>query len=180
MSRLQIYIVDSNKEFCISTANWLTALGYRVNTFCESSCFLEWIEKCGVDKPGCLLLEVQRQDLSGFELHNLLKRKDNALPIIYISDDATIALVVEAMKKGAITFLEKPLSGDRLKTALDAVCNNYVENRLISETSSNQVTNNANNDTFGKKFNKLTAREKEVLEGRSNSLKNIGNSCPTQ
>jgi two-component system response regulator FixJ len=68
----------------------------------------------------CLMLDVRMPELSGLDVHDRLAARDALLPVIYMSGHADVPLAVQAMRKGAVTLLEKPFDDETLEAALDA------------------------------------------------------------
>jgi len=151
-----IYIVDDNSNFLQSTAWWLEGAGYQVEGFGNPALALEYI--CGLDVPkySCLLLDVRMPEMSGLDFHEQLKNRGVHLPIIYMTGHGDIALAVKAMRKGAITFLEKPLDDELLVSALDAV---FSMQGMRLESEANQTET-----AFMERYTSLTPREKEVMQ----------------
>lgn len=110
-----IYIVDDDPAVRKSVERLLRGAGYPVETFGSAAEFLERRHENG---PGCLVLDVQMPDLSGIELQQHLARLKNSLPIVFITAHGTIPVSVQAMKGGAVDFLEKPFNSEALLKAI--------------------------------------------------------------
>ena len=167
MNQMHIYIVDDNSTYRQSTSWWLKGLGYGVSAFDSGEKFIDWLDKRESSRTGCLLLDVRMPDMSGLELHQIINQKQIELPVIYMSGHGDVPIAVEAMKKGAITYLEKPLDAKELEMALDAAylilqqkptVNDHNEENLVIE-------NNICHAAFHRRLATLTPREKEVLDG---------------
>lgn len=84
---------------------------------------LDLLERLGRPARGCILLDVRMEPMSGLQVHDALVARGNSLPVLFLSGHGDIPMVVEALKKGAFDFLEKPF-GDaslvqRVQHALD-------------------------------------------------------------
>jgi FixJ family two-component response regulator len=126
MSEATVFLVDDNIEFRRSAAWWLTGEGYDVQVFDNAEQALNHLISPGTTaRPACLLLDVRMPDMSGPDFHTRLieqgvaKEKGGGLPIIYMTGHADVPVAVEAMQKGAVTFLEKPLCQEALLKALE-------------------------------------------------------------
>lgn len=152
-----VYLVDDNADFRRSTAWWLEGAGYQVQSFGEPVQAIE----CLVDRVGeysCLLLDVRMPEMSGLDLHDQLNRKGVSLPVIYMTGHGDVPLAVEAMSKGALTFLEKPLNEEALMSALEAA---FAEPAL----SGAGKTHTEAEMCYQERYASLTPRECDVLQG---------------
>jgi len=103
-------------------------------------------------------------------VHDAMNARAIHLPVVYMTGHGDVPLAVEAMKKGALTFLEKPLQDEALESALEKAFSTEVQlNRGIKQPQSEI-------DAFKKKVADLSDREQQiielVLEGHTNM--NIG------
>ncbi len=151
-----IYIVDDNNDFRQSTAWWLEGEGYQVESFGNPELALEQLCEQEAQENTCVLLDVRMPEMSGLDLHEQLNQRGICLPIIYMTGHGDIALAVEAMRKGAVTFLEKPLDDVQLESALDAV---YSRQRASVD---HQPTPKEND--YKERYATLTPREKEIMQ----------------
>ncbi len=111
-------VVDDDESVRESLPDLLHELGYSVRTFPSP---LEFLASDALDQTWCLLLDITMPGMSGIELQAELKRRDQRIPIIFITateDDTVRARVVEL---GAIACLRKPFSDTALLEALRAV-----------------------------------------------------------
>ena len=114
-----VYILDDNDDFRRSTAWMLEAYDYEVMDFATAEPALDAMARHIKNHIECLLLDVRMPGMSGLDVHDLLNSRGIAIPVIYMTGHADVPLAVEAMKKGAVTFLEKPLQTEALEKALD-------------------------------------------------------------
>lgn len=130
-------------------------------TKCYSSA-LRFLEEDDRNELGCVVLDVRMPDMSGIELQRVMMLQKNGLPIIFVSGHGDIDMAVQALKDGATDFLPKPVSADRLLTAIERAVSKDVERR-----QQNQLT-----DENRHVFDTLTAREKMVAKKVARGLLN--------
>jgi len=109
-----VFVVDDNEEFRESTAWMLEGAGYETDCFGDAGEALNSFTAVSKDTPCCVLLDVRMPGMSGLDVHDAMHEKSIDLPVVYMTGHGDVPLAVEAMKKGAITFLEKPLHDDTL------------------------------------------------------------------
>jgi len=118
------------------------------------------------DEPGCLIIDIRLQSMSGLELQADLVRRGIETPIIMISRFADVPDVVDAIKRGAIDFLEKPFRDEqlleRVHVALELDAARRTKNRIVAETR--------------QLLDRLTNREDEIMKllARGLPVKQIG------
>ena len=121
MNARTIYIVDDNNEFASPHAGGWKA---RATT---SSTSPTRPSPCARSPPtaprpahsaACLLLDVRMPRVSGLDLHDRLRESGVGLPIVYMTGHGDVPLAVQAMQKGAVSFLEKPFDEQALEAAL--------------------------------------------------------------
>lgn len=120
MNTRTVYILDDNPEFRESARFWLNGAGFDVHTWGDPHEALRALADCDQAEKACLLLDVRMPQLSGLDVHDALLARGQAMPIIYMSGHADVPLAVQAMRKGAVTFLEKPFDDAALEAALDS------------------------------------------------------------
>jgi two-component system response regulator FixJ len=113
-----IYILDDNPEFRDAMDFWLGGAGYAVRAWSDPHEALEALSQRDRHEEACLLLDVRMPGLSGLDVHDALLESGAPLPVIYMSGHADVPLAVQAMRKGAVTLLEKPFDDDTLEAAL--------------------------------------------------------------
>ena len=116
-----ISIVDDDESVRKSTKALVRSLGYSARTFGSAEEFLD----SEPDQTSCLILDVQLKGLSGVELLKHLIAEGRHTPVIFITafpDERTRNYVLEA---GAVGFLRKPFSDEKLTRCLDAALANY-------------------------------------------------------
>ena len=122
-----LYELDDNDDFRTTAKWWLSGAGYEVVDFGDAHAAIEALK--GLDAEaiarGCLLLDVRMPVMSGLQVHDELiasgvtgEAAHPSLPIIYMTGHGDVPLAVQAMEKGAVTFLEKPFEERALESAL--------------------------------------------------------------
>ena len=71
-------------------------------------------------RSGCIITDVRMPEITGIDLLRRVKEHHADIPVIVITGHGDISLAVEAMKLGAVDFLEKPFDDDQLLAALKA------------------------------------------------------------
>ncbi len=152
-----IYIVDDNSEFRESTAWWLEGAGYHVESFASPAHALKELTAIESQQDACILMDVRMPEMSGLDLHDQLNDGGVRIPVIYMTGHANVPLAVEAMKKGAVTYLEKPLDSQALQTALDSAFSIKQDN--VNDSADQAAV------LYQERYATLTPREIEVLQG---------------
>jgi FixJ family two-component response regulator len=146
----RIFIVDDDKSVRRGISLLLNSAGYSVEVF-EN--IRDLMQAEGINIPGCILLDIFLEKESGLELQDAIKNKFRNIPIIFISGHGDIPMSVQALKKGAINFLQKPVDDKVLLRAVDeAIKNSKVLLNLQMEM-----------DDCKALIDSLTPRELEIL-----------------
>jgi FixJ family two-component response regulator len=111
-----ISIVDDDESVRESTKALVRSLGYAASVFASAEEFLS----SDVDGADCLILDVQMKGLSGVELQERLIAQGRQTPIIFVTAFPDEKVRDRALKAGAIGFLSKPCSDEKLTQCLDA------------------------------------------------------------
>jgi FixJ family two-component response regulator len=115
-ARGKIFVIDDDESVRRSISLLLKSAGYLTETFENVAEFLTMDNYPGT---GCILLDIFMDGESGLELQDIITKKYTALPVIYITGYGDIPMTVQAFKKGAINFLQKPLDDRKLFMAVD-------------------------------------------------------------
>ncbi|MCG8051008.1 MAG: response regulator [Candidatus Thiodiazotropha endolucinida] len=151
-----IYVIDDNKEFRESIRWVLEGEGHSVISIDDPLKGLSQLQNNLQETNCCCLLDIRMPDMTGLEFHEKLLKNGVNIPIIYMTGHGDIPLAVEAMSKGAITFLEKPIDYKLLNTAITGAFSAF--------NNSNQCNKSADIDIeYEHRLNLLTSRESEVL-----------------
>jgi FixJ family two-component response regulator len=118
MPHENVFLVDDEPSVRRALARLLRASGFEVASFASSQDLLAALEP--TSGPGCVVADLRMPGLSGLQLQEELRRRGIDLPIVFISGDADVGSGVQAMKGGAVDFLEKPVSERVLRDAVRA------------------------------------------------------------
>ena len=145
-----VYIVDDDAMFARGLARLVGAAGLRVEVFGSATDFLATVK----DGAGCVLLDVRMPIMKGPELHRTMLERRIGLPVIYLTGHGDVPTSVDAMKRGAVDFLEKPVTKELLLgTIHQALARDAEQRERQRERSSMQA-----------RVALLTPREHEVME----------------
>ncbi len=106
-----VCIVDDDEGMRNAIARLLRTLGVEVQTYALPSEFLQDPER---EECRCLLLDMRMPEMSGLKLQTALLEQNWTTPIVFMTGYADVPMVVEAMRQGAINFLQKPFSDQQL------------------------------------------------------------------
>lgn len=154
-----VYIVDDESSVRQALSYALLTAGYLVRPFASGGDFLDAVETL---VPGCVLLDLKMPELSGLEVLDALGVHRRKFPCIAITGYGDLRTAVEAMKRGAADFLEKPFTDEALLLALDTVILT-LEDEVKSATA---------NIRASKLVDCLSRREQETLQGLVDGLSN--------
>jgi len=112
----KIFIVDDDATFCKSLARLVQSIGFDVETFASAQ---EFLEREAYQGPCCLLLDVRMPGLTGPELQQELAKRNNLIPIVFLTGHGDVPTGIKAMKDGAIDFLLKPVAEKNLFETID-------------------------------------------------------------
>jgi FixJ family two-component response regulator len=145
-----VFVVDDDISVREALRNLLRSVGLNVETFASAQ---EFLSKKHFDAPGCLVLDIRLQGVSGLDLQRRLIEAEIRMPVIFISAHADVPMAVRAMKAGAIEFLTKPFREQELLDAVhEAIERDRVERNREKET-----------EALRNRYDSLTSREMEVL-----------------
>ncbi len=157
-----VCLIDDNDAFRQSTRWLLEAAGFDVVDFASGSAALHEFRTHGWSDPppACVICDIRMPGLSGLELHDELIARGHRLPMVFVTAHGDVPMAVEAMRKGALDFVEKPFSEARL---IDVV------RRAMD---SDGVADTAQRAAVPDELALLTPRERQVLERVMDSKSN--------
>ena len=147
-----IHVIDDDADVRKAMAFLLSTAGYAVRVHESATAFLAQLD--GV-QAGCIVSDVRMPGIDGLELQRRLKASGVRLPLIIMTGHADVPLAVEAMKAGAVDFIEKPFG--------DEVMLRAIERAL--ETWRNASSENQESSAILARAATLSEREREVLSG---------------
>lgn len=145
-----VHIVDDDEAVRQSLAFMLSAAGLPVRLYESATVFLDALKSV---QPGCLITDIRMPDMTGIELLHALRSKACRLPAIVITGHGDVPLAVEAMKAGAIDFIEKPFDEESILHAV----------RMALERGGSHESGAG--PAVAAKLARLSERERQVLEG---------------
>jgi len=147
-----VHVIDDDEAVRASIDFLLRTAMLTVKTYESAGAFLEVAPTIG---SGCIITDVRMPGLSGLELLRRLGEMQIGLPVIVITGHGDVPLAVEAMKSGAVDFLEKPFDDDVLLASVRSALNRSEASAAI-ETERAEIR---------QRIAALTHRERDVLEG---------------
>jgi FixJ family two-component response regulator len=145
-----VHVVDDDESMRTALLRLLRASGLEAKAYASAGDFLLHRP---ANEPGCLLLDVLMPGPSGIDLQLSLKEQSLDLPVVFMTGHADIASCVNALKLGAVDYLEKPVDPDRLLEA--------VRRALQRDEAARAAT--AEREKLEAAFASLTPRERQVF-----------------
>ena len=159
MDEKLIHIIDDEAAIRRSAGFMLKTSGYAVETWESGVSFLKQVRHV---EHGCILLDVRMPEIDGLTVQQELAERGVTMPIVIMTGHGDISIAVQAMKGGAVDFLEKPFEKAALIRSIeDAFARIASAQSAAARASEAEVILGA-----------LTTREREVLEGLAKGLPN--------
>jgi two-component system response regulator FixJ len=146
-----VHVIDDDEAMRQSLAFLLKTAGLEARTYESATMFLSALP--GIN-AGCIVTDVSMPEMSGIDLLRRLKELKVGIPVIVITGHGDIALAVEAMKIGAVDFIEKPFDDEVLLASVNAALGRW-------EKGAQQEAERA---ALLAKLATLSNREREVLD----------------
>jgi two-component system response regulator FixJ len=157
--RGKVYVIDDDDAMRDSLDFLLGSADFDVTLFESAQHFLDALP--GIEF-GCVVSDVRMPGIDGIELLKRLKASRSPLPVLIMTGHGDVPLAVEAMKLGAVDFLEKPFEDDRLIGMIDIA---------LKQAASGARTEAVTLD-IGARVVSLSPRERQVMEGLVAGLSN--------
>jgi two-component system response regulator FixJ len=145
-----VHIVDDDSAIRDALSFLMKSIGFESKTYASAETFLN---QANFDRPGCLVVDVRMHGMSGLELQQVLNERGIALPVIIITGHGDVPMAVQAMKAGAVDFLEKPYDNEvlitRIRQSLEDATKEQDKESRIAEAKA--------------RLAQLTPRELEVM-----------------
>jgi two-component system, LuxR family, response regulator FixJ len=145
-----VHIVDDDPRLRRALQRMLESAGYTTAAYASGPAVIEALAVLS----GCMLLDLRMPEMDGLEVLARLNEFGVLLPIIVVTGHGDVPTAVQAMKTGALDFIEKPIDDDRLFAAIDAALVTGARKNM-----DNQVV------LSSKRMQSLSPRERQVLEG---------------
>ena len=155
----KVYVIDDDAAMRDSLNFLLDAANFEVTLFESATNFLEMLPRLAF---GCVVSDVRMPGIDGIELLKRMKSLDSPFPIVIITGHGDVALAVEAMKLGAVDFLEKPFEDDRLIGMIETAIR-HREPAAKDEAVTRDIAG---------RVDSLSPRERQVMEGLVAGLSN--------
>jgi two-component system response regulator FixJ len=159
MPRGKVYVIDDDEAMRDSLEFLLNSVEFEVALFDSAQAFLDAIPSL---EFGCVVSDVRMPGIDGIEMLRRLKALQSRLPVIIMTGHGDVPLAVEAMKLGAVDFLEKPFEDDLLIAMVDSGLK-----RAEPEARQEAVTRE-----IAERIATLSPRERQVMDGLVAGLSN--------
>ena len=144
-----VFIVDDDAPMREALSELLESLGWRAAAFASAGAYLSYTRP---DLPACLILDVDMPDINGLDFQKQIANGDHP-PIVFLTGHGDIPSSVSAIKRGAVDFLTKPFTEQKLISAIQSA---VERDRTVRQ-------GRAELDILRQRLASLTPREREVL-----------------
>ncbi len=155
----KIYVIDDDEAMRDSLSFLFDSVGYETDVFETAQQFLDALPKLPF---GCIVSDVRMPGIDGIELLKRMKAAHSPFPIVVMTGHGDVPLAVEAMKLGAVDFLEKPFEDERLIGMVETAIR-QAEPSARSEAISQDIA---------ARIASLSPRERQVMDGLIAGLSN--------
>ena len=146
-----VFLIDDDEDLCNLIVLYLEHADVNVQPFASAEAFLSNFDPA---QPGCLLLDIYMPGMSGLELQQELIRREIETPIMIMTSQGDVPTAVQAMKAGAIDYIEKPLDPEQLIRRIHECL----------EIDSTRREKALRHERYNQHLAQLTPREYEVME----------------
>jgi FixJ family two-component response regulator len=146
-----IFIVDDDPSVRKSLLRLVRSAGWQAETFASAR---EFLARAAFSRTGCVILDVRMPGMTGPELRDLMDEQAISLPVIFLTGHGDVPTGVDAMKKGAVDFLQKPVDDEALLQAIHRA----VEWHAAAKVRRQEL------ERIQARLQRLTPRERQVLE----------------
>jgi two-component system response regulator FixJ len=157
--RGRVYVIDDDEAMRDSLNFLLDSANYKVTLFETALAFLDALPSL---EFGCVVSDVRMPGLDGIELLKRMKAGNSTFPILIMTGHGDVPLAVEAMKLGAVDFLEKPFEDDRLVAMIETAIHRAEP----------AAKNEALTQEIAARIATLSPRERQVMDGLIAGLSN--------
>ena len=145
------YIVDDDDAIRDSLSMWLGMRGIRCLAYPSAESFLDAVQP---DWRGCVLIDLQLEGIDGLELQARLAERKITMPVIFVTGHGDVGTARDALKAGALDFIEKPVDNDRL---VELVGSAMARDAALAQRK-------ARAEQLASRMQRLTQREREVMQ----------------
>ena len=151
MSLPQAHLVDDDEAIRDALAWLLKSRGIPCTTHdCAEAFLAAWTPKLA----GCVIFDMRMPGMSGLDCFDMLRERQSALPVIFLTGHGDVPLAVTTLKKGAFDFFEKPFNDNDLATSVREAMDLDARQRAASATV----------DSVNSRLSTLTTRERQIME----------------
>lgn len=158
-NKFLVHLVDDDEAIRRSASFMLKTSGYRVQAY-ETG--VELLKHVRALEDGCILLDIRMPEMDGLEVQRELREAGCMLPVVIMTGHGDVDVAVQAMKAGAVDFIEKPFEKQTLVSSLETA-------RARLDQAS---TLKSRGEEARHRLNVLTPRERDVLAGLVQGLPN--------
>jgi len=145
-----VFVVDDDAAVRDSIQELVESVGLRAEGYDSALAFLDAFRP---KRPGCLVLDVRMAEMSGLVLQERLNELEARIPVIVLTGHGDVPMAVQAMRNGAMDFIQKPYREQALLDSINAA--------LALDIDARRSTGAAND--IEQRLSTLTDREREVL-----------------
>jgi len=146
-----VFVVDDDEAVRDSLQMLLESVDLRCETYASAT---EFLDGHNPDQHSCLVADIRMPGMSGLDLQEELNKRASTIPILFITGHGDVPMAVDAMKSGALDFIQKPFRDqdllDRIHQALERDQEHREDNQAVADIRDRMA--------------RLTAREREVME----------------
>jgi two-component system, LuxR family, response regulator FixJ len=157
--KAKVYVIDDDAAMRDSLEFLLDSSGFDVTLFESAQNFLDALPALAF---GCIVSDVRMPGIDGIELLKHMKAVRSSFPILIMTGHGDVPLAVEAMKLGAVDFLEKPFEDERLTTMIESAIR-QAEPAAKSDAATQEIV---------ARVASLSPRERQVMDGLMAGLSN--------
>ena len=148
---LTIFIVDDDPSARKGLLWLVRSVGWQGEAFASAR---EFLARPAFAGTGCVILDVRMPGMTGLQLRDSMAAQNISLPIVFLTGHGDLPMGVDAMKKGAVDFLQKPVNDEALLQAIHRA----VERHAAAQIHRQEL------ERIQSHLQRLTPREREVLE----------------
>lgn len=152
MASQVVHVIDDDIDVRQSLAFLLSTAGLAVRVHDSAVSFLKALPDV---QQGCVVTDIRMPAMDGLELQRRLVELKAGFPVIVMTGHGDVPMAVEAMKAGAVDFIEKPFNDETLLSAIRSALDSHARNRERDERLV----------AIRKHLEALSSREREVLRG---------------
>ena len=165
MLKQVVHIIDDDEAVLDSLSMLLNSVGIENAIYSNAQTFLNTHQEETIRTlAGCIVLDVRMPGMSGMECQQQLEQLKCSLPVIFVTGHGDVPMAVEAMKKGAIEFIQKPFREQEL---LDCIQHALEMNKAEHERASRLLDIDKRRETLTKRENEVMQR---VIAGQANKV----------